>query len=137
VVIARPRLLLLLSAVLLQSAGPARADDRGTLAFLRAHLPGQESAVAKRKPTDWDQTNEVKLALTALIALYQQLLSTQDGSRCSFHLSCSQYAKLAIERYGLVRGLVMAADRLQRCHGMGGFYYTRDPSTGRLYDPLP
>jgi putative membrane protein insertion efficiency factor len=136
-VIAPARLPMLLTALLLLSTAPVHGDDEGALGFLRERIIGQASAAPERKPTDWGQTNEVKLAFTALIALYQQLLSTQDGARCSFSLSCSQYAKLAIERYGPIRGLLMAADRLQRCHGMGGFYYPRDQRTGRLYDPLP
>jgi putative component of membrane protein insertase Oxa1/YidC/SpoIIIJ protein YidD len=137
VVIARPWLLLIVSTILLLTVGPARADEQGALEFLGAHLSPRASDVARRKPTDWDQVNEAKLALTALVALYQRLLSSQDGARCPFHLSCSQYMKLAVERYGPVRGIVLAADRLQRCHGMGESYYGRDPSTGKLDDPLP
>ncbi len=133
----RTSLPLLLSAALLVAAAPVHGEEREALGYLRERLRLPASAVAERKPTDWRQTNEAKLAFTALIALYQNLLSTQDGARCSFSISCSQYAKLAIERYGPVRGLLMAADRLQRCHGMGGFYYPRDPLTGRLHDPVP
>jgi len=129
------RLPLLLAAVLMTGPAPAHGDE--ALAFLRERVHRQEPKAPARMPTDWRQTNEAKLALTALIALYQNLLSTQDGARCSFSLSCSQYAKLALERYGPVLGLVMAADRLQRCHGMGRLYYPVDPLTGKLHDPLP
>ena len=136
-VITRLCLLLLVSTILFLTAGPARADEHGALEFLSEHLPNRASDAARRKPTDWDQVNEAKLALTALVALYQRLLSSQDGARCPFQLSCSQYAKLAVERYGPVSGIVLAADRLQRCHGMGESYYRHDPSTGKLDDPLP
>jgi uncharacterized protein len=127
----------LLAALMLLLPLPVQGDERETLAFLRESLRDSPPASTERKPTDWRQTNEVKLAFTGLIVLYQRLLSTQDGPVCSFSTSCSQYAKQAFEKYGPVGGILMAADRLQRCHGMGGFSYPKDPVTGKLYDPVP
>jgi putative component of membrane protein insertase Oxa1/YidC/SpoIIIJ protein YidD len=127
----------LLPLALLLFAAPLCAEEPNALDFLRDSLKEEEAGPRALKPTDWRQTNEVELAFTALLALYQGLLSTQDGAVCSFTPSCSQYAKLALKKYGPVLGVIIAADRLQRCNGWGSQYYPTDPLTGKLYDPLP
>jgi len=44
-------------------------------------------------------------------------------SQCIFLPTCSEYAYVAMLRYGFWRGGVMAARRVSRCHplGTGGF----------------
>ena len=65
--------------------------------------------------------------LVGLIRFYQWLISPVLAalfrSGCRFYPSCSEYARLSIERYGVLRGSVMAARRLSRCHPFhpGGF----------------
>jgi putative membrane protein insertion efficiency factor len=53
--------------------------------------------------------------LLALITLYQRLLSPLLGSRCRFHPSCSDYARVAVARFGAGRGGVLAIWRILRC----------------------
>jgi uncharacterized protein len=50
------------------------------------------------------------------------------GGRCKYHPSCSQYALDALREFGLVRGTILAAWRLLRCHpwSHGGVDYARD-----------
>ena len=64
-------------------------------------------------------------ALTALIRLYQLGVSPLTRPRCKFHPTCSQYAVDALRRYGVARGLIIAAWRLLRCHpwSLGGVDY--------------
>jgi putative membrane protein insertion efficiency factor len=59
----------------------------------------------------------------APIKAYQRLVSPLFGSRCKYYPSCSDYAAQAIERFGILRGLVLAAWRLLRCNpwSHGGF----------------
>jgi uncharacterized protein len=54
---------------------------------------------------------------------YQRVLSPVLGSRCKYYPSCSEYAAQAIERFGILRGLVLAGWRLLRCNpwSHGGF----------------
>jgi putative membrane protein insertion efficiency factor len=57
------------------------------------------------------------------IRLYQRLISPALGQRCKYYPSCSEYAAQAIQRFGILRGLVLAAWRLLRCNpwSRGGF----------------
>ena len=54
--------------------------------------------------------------LTAPIRLYQRVLSPAIPPRCKYEPSCSHYAVRAIERYGILRGSVLAAWRVLRCN---------------------
>ena len=67
------------------------------------------------------------LLLRGLIRGYQILISPVLGPSCRYLPSCSEYAMEAVDRYGVGRGLWMAAWRLLRCHPFvkGGF----DPVT--------
>jgi putative membrane protein insertion efficiency factor len=82
------------------------------------------------------ETNEVKLLFLSLLKFYQLVISSQDRPSCMFTPTCSEYALLAVQKYGLVAGTIMAADRILRCNGTGEKYYIRDKKTGRLYDPV-
>jgi putative membrane protein insertion efficiency factor len=57
------------------------------------------------------------------IRVYQRLFSGMYGQRCKYYPSCSEYAAQAIERFGILRGLVLAGRRLLRCNpwSHGGF----------------
>ena len=64
-----------------------------------------------------------------LIVIYQKLISPIFGGRavCRFTPTCSEYTKIAISRYGLVRGIIMGARRISRCRPGGGYGF----------DPVP
>jgi putative membrane protein insertion efficiency factor len=64
------------------------------------------------------------VALTVgLIGAYQYALRPLLGNHCRFYPSCSDYAREAVERHGVVRGGWLALRRLGRCHPYheGGF----------------
>jgi uncharacterized protein len=65
----------------------------------------------------------VRRLAIAPIRLYQRLVAPAFGARCKYYPSCSEYAAQAIDRYGILRGLVLAAWRLLRCNpwSHGGF----------------
>ena len=61
----------------------------------------------------------------AVLALrgYKRLISPFLPPACRFYPSCSDYAALAIEKHGVLRGGMLSARRLARCHPWhpGGF----------------
>ncbi|MBI3039379.1 membrane protein insertion efficiency factor YidD [bacterium] len=52
----------------------------------------------------------------SFIKLYQRWLSPFLGAHCRFRPSCSNYAFLAISRYGFFRGWGMGIYRILRCN---------------------
>jgi hypothetical protein len=67
-----------------------------------------------------------KLALK-LIGGYQKYLRPSIPAGCRFEPSCSEYAKLAISKYGFIKGVCKGLIRLSHCHPFSG-------KSG--YDPL-
>ncbi|GIW71829.1 MAG: hypothetical protein KatS3mg102_1371 [Planctomycetota bacterium] len=72
-----------------------------------------------------------RTSVLGLIRLYQLVLSPIFGGQCRFRPSCSQYAALAIRRFGLLRGGWLAVRRLGRCHPWGGAGYDPVPEQER------
>ncbi len=70
----------------------------------------------------------------APIRAYQRVFSPALGERCKYYPSCSEYAVQAVERFGILRGLVLAAWRLLRCNpwSHGGVDKVEDQ---RLFKP--
>jgi putative membrane protein insertion efficiency factor len=61
--------------------------------------------------------------ILALLAIYKRLLSPLLGERCRFEPSCADYARVAVARFGAVRGGILGLWRLARCQPLcrGGF----------------
>jgi uncharacterized protein len=62
----------------------------------------------------------------ALIHLYRFAFAWLPAS-CRFEPTCSRYTEQAIQKYGLLRGSLMGAKRIGRCH----------PWNPGGYDPVP
>ncbi len=73
----------------------------------------------------------MKRILLGCILFYQKHISQElgatTGMRCKYLPTCSQYAYEAIERFGALRGVYLAARRLLKCH----------PFHEGGYDPVP
>jgi putative membrane protein insertion efficiency factor len=50
------------------------------------------------------------------IKIYRKYFSPFKLQGCRFHPSCSEYACLAVERYGVIKGLLKSAWRVLRCN---------------------
>ena len=61
-----------------------------------------------------------------LIKIYQKI-SSLTPPRCRFYPTCSEYAKQAIIKYGLIKGGFLALKRIVKCH----------PLNDGGYDPVP
>ena len=59
---------------------------------------------------------QVRALATAPVRFYQRAISPAIPARCKYHPSCSEYAIEAIRRYGVLRGVVLAAWRILRCN---------------------
>lgn len=73
----------------------------------------------RRSPAAW--------LLIGLILFYRVTLSYFLGRRCRYMPTCSEYGLEAIRRHGAIKGGMLTARRIGRCHPWGG--------SG--YDPVP
>lgn len=55
-----------------------------------------------------------------VIKLYQRYAPDSLRNKCRFEPSCSEYMILAIEKYGLIKGIQKGIERLNRCNIDGG-----------------
>ena len=70
----------------------------------------------------------IKRFLVSMIRLYQKYLSPlKRNSSCIYTPTCSLYAIEALEKYGALKGMYLAARRILRCH----------PFHKGGYDPVP
>ena len=58
-----------------------------------------------------------------LIRVYQRYAKSETRLRCCYTPSCSEYAILALKKYGLIFGSIKAVKRLLRCGPLGGIDY--------------
>lgn len=54
--------------------------------------------------------------LLGLVRAYQLALSPMFGPNCRFYPTCSNYAMDAIREHGALKGAMLAAVRLAKCH---------------------
>jgi hypothetical protein len=92
----------------------------GDLRFLLAHDVRLSVAGDRVPETVPRNRSEAAMAATALLGLYRITLSAQDVDACNFEPSCSRFMLEAIETRGFVRGALLGADRLTRCHWFSG-----------------
>lgn len=69
----------------------------------------------------------MKTILIKLIRFYQKYISPLKSTRCPYIPTCSQYGLEAIEKYGAVKGCLLAGWRILRCN----------PFSKGGYDPVP
>ena len=70
----------------------------------------------------------IRTIATAPVRLYQRTISPALPARCKYYPSCSEYGVQAIRRYGVLRGVVLAAWRILRCNpwSHGGVDFVED-----------
>ncbi|WP_266364546.1 membrane protein insertion efficiency factor YidD [Tellurirhabdus rosea] len=82
--------------------------------------PGNDADVLQSHRRSWiAQYNPVSLALKGAMLGYQRLVSQQLARSCPYDITCSNFSKQAIERFGVVKGVFLSADRIMRCNRIG------------------
>lgn len=66
-----------------------------------------------------------------LIRGYKKHISPHLGNNCRFIPTCSEYAMVAIDRHGLLKGGLLSAWRILRCNPFGKYGYDPVPDKGR------
>lgn len=68
-----------------------------------------------------------------LIRLYQRIPGPHH-SLCRYYPTCSEYACIAIERYGFIKGWFLAIKRILRCAPWGSYGYDPVPNLTKNKD---
>lgn len=105
------------------------------LTFL-SHQVEQELVKPSRYTFEKSETDEIKMGVQLVFLFYKSFLSSQDNQNCSFSPSCSTYCLHAIQKRGVVKGIMSAFDRLSRCNYLSPENYEVDLTSGRLLDPV-
>ena len=69
----------------------------------------------------------MKAFVLFLIRFYRVVLSPLKPPSCRYIPTCSEYAMIAVEKYGVKKGSILAVRRILRCH----------PFHEGGYDPVP
>ncbi len=69
----------------------------------------------------------MKKILITMIKFYQKYISPMKRTKCPYYPTCSQYGLEAVEKYGVLKGSVLAIWRILRCN----------PFSKGGYDPVP
>lgn len=69
----------------------------------------------------------MKKLLIWTIRLYQKAISPYLPPTCRFHPTCSEYTAMAIEKYGMLKGVLLGIKRVAKCH----------PFHSGGHDPVP
>jgi putative membrane protein insertion efficiency factor len=88
-----------------------KVDNQTTKNSTRSFLYSNQKNLLKKY-------NPVNLAFGSLLYLYQNTISQQFSATCLYHPSCSDFSKQSIQKYGLVKGIFLSADRVMRCNRM-------------------
>lgn len=68
-----------------------------------------------------------KKIVIVILRFYSYLISPMLGQHCRFEPTCSKYAEMAVNRFGVFKGGWLTIKRLLRCH----------PFTKGGFDPVP
>ena len=79
-----------------------------------------------------------RIILCSAIKLYKAHISRTRDARCPMYPSCSSYALQSVIHRGLLRGVLLASDRLIRCGSdLGAYPDTTISGTRYNLDPIP
>jgi putative component of membrane protein insertase Oxa1/YidC/SpoIIIJ protein YidD len=86
-----------------------------------------------------EEPNRYGRGESGVLSIYQRWLSPVRGlAACPMYPSCSQYARIATERFGPLIGYVLGCERLMRCgHEPGLYRHVIRDGIMVLYDPVP
>jgi len=79
--------------------------------------PGNDKRMLRTQSTNrlaaW---NPIAVSLKGLMFVYQHIISQQLSASCPYEITCSNFSKTAIREFGMLKGVLMSADRLMRCN---------------------
>lgn len=101
--------------------------------------PYKRPYIYKNERSVWKKINPVNVLFGSTLYIYQNGLSKHISADCLYNPSCSEFGKEAFRNYGFFKGMLLTADRLNRCNRIAATdlrHYTPDPISIRYSDPV-
>ena len=101
--------------------------------------PYRRPYIYNDEPSLLKKINPVNIIFGGALYVYQNVLSKHISADCLFTPSCSEFSKQAIKEYGLLKGIILSVDRVNRCNRIAGQdlkHYDIDKNTNRYPDPV-
>jgi hypothetical protein len=67
---------------------------------------------------------------------YKSFVASQDGRKCIYTTTCSEYAMGSVRRHGILVGTLIGLERYCRCTGLDKKYYPHADDGIHLIDPV-
>lgn len=139
--------IILVIAVMLLMCSRSASQNAGDVELVRlATIKADSTATVVKKVRPYTSLtsskrmlaryNPVTLLFSSLMYLYQNVVSSQVNARCLYAPSCSEFSKGCIKQHGLLKGVLLTADRLQRCNRITAMEFTQHDfdSTYHVHD---
>ena len=91
-------------------------QDARTMSMVNEKVKTEKPAKVKYASAKRNK-NPVQLFFSGLFLSYKYLISSQDGNKCGFYPTCSEYGIMSVKKHFFVIGLLDTFDRLARCNG--------------------
>jgi putative component of membrane protein insertase Oxa1/YidC/SpoIIIJ protein YidD len=123
----------------------SNAQQNTDLDLIAAHIKLEPKYEQKRKveylfknKNAFVKYNPVSLFFGGALYIYQSTVSKQIGAQCPYEYNCSNFSRICIRKYGLVKGIFLTSDRLTRCTRLAAIDINENidirRSTGRIID---
>jgi putative component of membrane protein insertase Oxa1/YidC/SpoIIIJ protein YidD len=70
----------------------------------------------ERHPKKWRNYLPSRYVFGSLLYLYQNTISEQISANCAYQLSCSEFSKKSLKKFGLLKGILLTSHRLMSCN---------------------
>lgn len=126
-------------ALIISGLSPLQGQVSSALELIIRHNPPMSHTEVQSAPaSNILQISRPGELVRLGIDFYQYFISSQDIPACLFTPSCSHFAEQALTRFGIIKGLLLTSDRLQRCHTFSdkGKIYEFDFELKHYKDPV-
>lgn len=94
----------------------ALGQDTRTICLVNEKIQSEKPTQVKYKSAKKNK-NPVQLFFAGLFLSYKYLVSSQDGNKCNFYPTCSEYGMMSVKKHFFIIGIFDTFDRLARCNG--------------------
>jgi putative component of membrane protein insertase Oxa1/YidC/SpoIIIJ protein YidD len=69
----------------------------------------------KKDSVFWKNLLPTRYVFGTLLFVYQNAISEQISANCAYEMSCSEFSKNSISKFGFIKGILLSGNRLCSC----------------------